>query len=242
MSDGNQSVHIGLWLGLGSLFLMGVGILYYDTEEYDEDLNTRMSRSQYFLKATSDDNSLKSWKQTDDDLHKASIFNRILQGQEEGRVLYEDEFIAAISAEPKKTPVHFIVFPKKVVTNLSMMLSIENGDLLVGKMYSLINKLAKDLDLDSGFRVVMNDGIDADQTIQHFHLHVMGGQAMGWPPFPVKTFGSKSQNDYDYDNYDMDNDFDDSILEKMKEMESSDTQKYAQQVLGGDDDVPDDEV
>lgn len=113
---------------------------------------------------------------------------------------------------------------------------------LIGKMYSLINKLAKDHNLDSGFRVVMNDGIDADQTIQHFHLHVMGGQTMGWPPFPVKTFG-KSNDDYDYDNYDMDSDFDDDgILEKMKEMDSSDAQKYAQQVLGGDDDVPDNEV
>jgi len=194
------------------------------------------------MKSSSDSDPLKLWKVTDDDLHKTSIFNRILQGQEEGRVLYEDEFIAAISAEPKKTPVHFIVFPKKAVTNLSMMLAIENGDLLIGKIYSLINKLANDQNLDSGYRVVMNDGVDADQTIQHFHFHVMGGQTMGWPPFPVKTFGSKSQNDYDYDNYDMDGEFDDErILEKMKEVDDSNTQKYAQQVLGGDDDVPDNE-
>ena len=73
MSDGNQSVHIGLWLGLGSLFLMGVGILYYDTEDYDEDLNTRMSRSQYFVRATDDQGTLKLWKQTDEDLHAKNL-------------------------------------------------------------------------------------------------------------------------------------------------------------------------
>lgn len=73
MSDGNQSVHIGLWLGLGSLFLMGVGILYYDTEDYDEDLNTRMSRSQYFVRPMSDEDTMKLWKQTDEDLHAKNL-------------------------------------------------------------------------------------------------------------------------------------------------------------------------
>lgn len=266
MDTEGRSIHIGLWLGLGSLFLMGIGILYYDTsEDFDEDLNTRFSRSQYMMHVTEnpmDDEPgpmTENWKLSDDDEHRNTIFNRILKGQEEGRILYEDDYIGAVSAEPKRAPVHFIVFPKKTVTSLSMTLALDNGELLIGRIYKIIEKLAKSNNIvDTGYRVVMNNGPDADQTIQHLHFHVFGGQSMGWPPFPVRTISNKSQNDYDYENYDIDeviSEYDkenqSQLIQKMNDDLNEDEKlveklhedmAYAQHVLQDDDDVPDSDI
>ena len=71
-------------------------------------------------------------------------------------------------------------------------------------------KLARELDISrSGYRIVTNQGTDADQVIQHLHLHVMGGQSMGWPPWPVSKEDLIHKENVDVDYVDIPDDDDD---------------------------------
>ncbi|MBO4436644.1 MAG: HIT domain-containing protein, partial [Fibrobacter sp.] len=84
-----------------------------------------------------------------------------------------------------QAPVHFLVVPKRHISTI-MDMKPEDCE-LVGKMLYRAQLIAKDLGLEEGgARFVFNCKADAGQTVFHIHLHVVGGQAMGWPPFPSK--------------------------------------------------------
>ena len=152
---------------------------------------------------------LSNWlEDTDED--QETYFTRILRGNEEGDVLYEDELVAAVSAIPSRSPVHFIVFPKKPVKNLSHAAQLAKSEILLGRLMLVAEKLARELDIaNSGYRIVTNNGRDADQVIQHLHLHVMGGQSMGWPPWPVDKNDLIHKENVDVDYVDIPDDEED---------------------------------
>ena len=78
-------------------------------------------------------------------------------------------------------PVHFLVIPKKHINNL---LELEEADaLLTGKMFYKAQELAKQQGCEEkGARFVINAKSDGGQTVDHLHIHVLGGRALGWPP------------------------------------------------------------
>lgn len=79
-----------------------------------------------------------------------------------------------------QAPTHFLVIPKKEIAQLS--LASDDDELLLGHLLSVGKKVAKKLGLDSGFRVVINDGKDGAQSVYHLHLHFLGGRQLKWPP------------------------------------------------------------
>ena len=109
------------------------------------------------------------------------MFTKIVNREIPADIIYEDDEIIAFKDINPQAPVHFLVVPKKEISTLN---DIQEADaLLVGKMFCVVKKIAKDLDIDkSGYRTVFNCNDDAGQTVLHIHLHVLAGRVMVWPP------------------------------------------------------------
>lgn len=105
------------------------------------------------------------------------IFCKIINKEIPSQILYEDEEIIAFKDIEPVAPVHVLVVPKK---HISSVMDLSDGDnAIIGKIYSVIKKLAVELGVnDSGFRVVTNCGEDAGQTVKHIHFHLLGGKKL----------------------------------------------------------------
>ena len=105
------------------------------------------------------------------------LFCKIAAGQIPSSKVYEDEEVLAFRDIAPQAPVHVLVIPKKHVSGWYD--AKDEGDALLGKLMRTAAAVAKMENIvDSGFRVVSNCGVDAQQTVRHLHLHVLGGRAM----------------------------------------------------------------
>jgi histidine triad (HIT) family protein len=108
------------------------------------------------------------------------LFCKIAAGEIPSKKVYEDEKVLAFHDIEPQAPVHFLVIPKTHITGADKI-EAEN-EAIVGHVFSVIAKAAKELGLENGFRVVNNCGKDAMQSVEHLHFHVLGGRLLGWPP------------------------------------------------------------
>ena len=106
------------------------------------------------------------------------IFCKIINKEISSSIVYEDDEIIAFRDIHPVTPVHILVIPKKHITSLA---NLEKEDeAVVGKIYGVINKIAKQEGiLEKGFRVIVNCGEDGGQEVQHLHFHLLGGKKLG---------------------------------------------------------------
>ena len=106
------------------------------------------------------------------------IFCKIINKEIPSSIVYEDNEILAFKDINPIAPVHILVIPKKHIESL---INLEQCDeLLIGKIYTVINKIAKQEGIDeSGFRVVVNCGEDGGQEVKHLHFHILGGKKLG---------------------------------------------------------------
>jgi histidine triad (HIT) family protein len=105
------------------------------------------------------------------------IFCKIAAGELDTKLLYEDVVVVAFADISPMAPVHALVVPKKHVASVEEA-GGEDRELL-GHMIHAARKLASDLGVaESGYRLVINTGPDAGQTIPHLHLHLLGGRAL----------------------------------------------------------------
>ena len=111
------------------------------------------------------------------------LFCKIIKGEIPSKKIYEDDDVFAFYDIAPQAPVHFLVVPKR---HIATIMDMQPADCeLVGKMLYRAQIIAKELGIEeSGARFVFNCKADAGQTVFHIHLHVLGGQVMGWPPFP----------------------------------------------------------
>ena len=79
-----------------------------------------------------------------------------------------------------QAPTHILVIPKKPIPRLSE--SAEEDTALMGHLLMTVKKVAEKVNLGNGYRVVINNGADGGQTVDHLHLHILGDRSMGWPP------------------------------------------------------------
>ena len=107
------------------------------------------------------------------------VFCKIAGGEIPTDKIYEDEDIIAFNDLDPQAPIHFLVIPKKHITSLATL--DEADSLLIGKIMLVIQKLAKENNLE-GYRVVTNIGEEGGQSVPHLHFHVLGGRAFHWPP------------------------------------------------------------
>ena len=94
-------------------------------------------------------------------------------------VLESENYLAFKDIYPK-APIHILVIPKKHFEDITE-LSFQDLDLTAGLM-EMVSKVAQSENLEKGFRVVLNTGPDAGQSVQHVHAHVLGGRSLTWPP------------------------------------------------------------
>ena len=109
------------------------------------------------------------------------LFCGIVEGKIKGEIVYQDNSVAAFKDVNPKAPIHILIVPKK---HIATLLDLEPGDKgLVGEMFFVANRLAKEQGISkNGFRVAVNCGAGAGQSVFHLHLHLLGGRAFAWPP------------------------------------------------------------
>lgn len=109
------------------------------------------------------------------------LFCRIARGEIPATVVYQDDDIVAFRDISPQAPTHILLIPRKHIPDV-LALAADDASLL-GKIYAVAARLARDEGLaESGFRVVVNNGPDAGQSVPHLHFHLLGGRALGWPP------------------------------------------------------------
>jgi histidine triad (HIT) family protein len=94
--------------------------------------------------------------------------------------LYEDDQILAFPDINPQAPTHILIIPKQHFPSLAHT-TAETAPLL-GHLLATAAKIAQQQSLTSGYRTVINTGTDGGQTVDHLHLHLLGGRHMGWPP------------------------------------------------------------
>ena len=109
------------------------------------------------------------------------LFCKIDEGVIPAEKVYDNNGIFAIMDINPQAPIHLLIIPKK---HFATVLEIEKDDHeLIGSIYSVANQLAKKNGLDqAGFRVVLNCGVEAGQSVFHIHYHLLGGRPLKWPP------------------------------------------------------------
>jgi histidine triad (HIT) family protein len=109
------------------------------------------------------------------------LFCKIIAGEIPSKKLYEDDDMYAFLDINPMAPVHFLVIPKKHIVNL-MELRAEDAA-LVGRLLHKAQEIAKQQGCEEkGGRFVINTKSDGGQTVDHLHIHFLGGRALGWPP------------------------------------------------------------
>ena len=109
-----------------------------------------------------------------------TVFGKILRGEIPAKKVYEDDRVLAFDDVAPQAPVHVLIIPK--IDTLSSIDDMKDEhEALVGHIMATASKVAKLKGL-AAYRVVMNNGADAGQSVFHMHLHVLGGRPMSWPP------------------------------------------------------------
>lgn len=108
------------------------------------------------------------------------VFCKIISGQIPAKILYENSDLLAFNDINPQAPVHILIVPKKHIPDID---AIEKTDKeLFGEVLAVAKELAKKNNLKSGYRVVVNCGSDAGQSVEHLHFHLLGGRKFAWPP------------------------------------------------------------
>jgi histidine triad (HIT) family protein len=109
-----------------------------------------------------------------------TIFKRIIDREIPADIVYEDDRCLAFRDISPQAPTHLLVIPKTEIKSLAET-SDSDRDLL-GHLLLVTRKLAKELNLKNGYRTILNTGPDGGQTVDHLHVHLLGGRALTWPP------------------------------------------------------------
>jgi len=109
-----------------------------------------------------------------------NIFLKIIDKSIPAKIAYEDDLCLAFHDIRPQAPTHVLIIPKKVICTLDD--ATEDDEQLLGHLMLVGAKLAKELGLSAGYRLVVNCKEQAGQTVPHIHVHLLGGRDMTWPP------------------------------------------------------------
>jgi histidine triad (HIT) family protein len=109
-----------------------------------------------------------------------TIFGKVISREIAADIVYEDERCLAFRDISPQAPTHVLLIPKKELARLSDATSEDEA--LLGHMMVVAGKIARDLGIDDAFRLVVNNGAGAGQSVFHLHLHILAGRRFDWPP------------------------------------------------------------
>jgi histidine triad (HIT) family protein len=110
----------------------------------------------------------------------STIFGKIIRREIPADIVYEDELCLAFKDVNPQAPVHVLLIPKKEIDRVGNAAAEDQA--LLGHMMLTAGKIARQLGVGDAFRVVVNNGAKAGQTVFHLHLHILGGRKLRWPP------------------------------------------------------------
>ena len=109
-----------------------------------------------------------------------TIFARIVRGEVPARIVHDDDQCLAFHDVAPQAPVHVLVIPKRPIASLAEVVPADAP--LLGHLVEVATRLAGTLGLADGYRLVVNCGRDGGQSVDHLHVHLLGGRRLGWPP------------------------------------------------------------
>ena len=109
-----------------------------------------------------------------------TLFTKILNKEIPAAIVYEDELCFAIKDINPQAPVHLLLIPKKPITTLAQ--ARDEDQALLGHMLLAVGKLTRQLKIDGAFRLAINNGAEAGQSVFHLHMHILAGRPLHWPP------------------------------------------------------------
>lgn len=108
------------------------------------------------------------------------IFCKIVAGSIPSKKVREDELVLAFHDIDPKAPTHILIIPKKHLASLADATAADEA--VLGRLLLTASEIAREQGLGKGYRVVISTGAEGGQTVDHLHVHVMGGRQMHWPP------------------------------------------------------------
>jgi len=108
------------------------------------------------------------------------LFCKIVEGTIPSRALHRDEHCYAFADIHPQAPVHFLVVPREHIPSIAH--AGKEHAAILGCLLVTAGEIAREKGLNDGYRVVINAGAHGGQTVDHLHLHVLGGRHMTWPP------------------------------------------------------------
>lgn len=109
-----------------------------------------------------------------------TIFGKIIKREIPADIVYEDDSCLAFRDINPQAPVHILVIPKKEIAKLTD--AKQDDQALLGHLLLAAGKIARQLGVEHAYRVVVNNGAGAGQSVLHLHLHILAGRPMRWPP------------------------------------------------------------
>jgi histidine triad (HIT) family protein len=110
-----------------------------------------------------------------------TLFEKIIAREIPADIVYEDDLVLAFNDINPQAPTHILVIPKKPIPRIAEAGGEDHQ--VLGHLMLMARELAGELGLhETGFRLVINNGPDAGESVPHLHLHILGGRAMQWPP------------------------------------------------------------
>jgi histidine triad (HIT) family protein len=109
-----------------------------------------------------------------------TIFQKIIDRKIPAEIVYEDEHCLAFRDIHPQAPTHVLIIPRKPIPSLAD--ATDDDRVLLGTLLLVASRLAQTLKLADGYRTVINCGRDGGQTVDHLHVHLLGGRPMNWPP------------------------------------------------------------
>ena len=110
-----------------------------------------------------------------------TLFEKIAAREVPATIVYEDDLVLAFKDLNGKAPTHLLIVPKKPIPRISE--ATEEDERVLGRLLLKAAEVAKKSNLDhTGYRLVINCGPDAGESVPHLHCHIMGGRQLGWPP------------------------------------------------------------
>ena len=116
-------------------------------------------------------------------MSEKTIFQKIIDREIPAPLVYEDELVAAFNDINPQAPIHVLIVPKKLIPRVGEATTDDQPTL--GALLLAAGKIADKLgikDCSQGFRLVINHGMDAGETVPHLHVHLLAGRHLDWPP------------------------------------------------------------
>ncbi len=109
-----------------------------------------------------------------------TLFEKIINKEIPADIIYEDDISIVIKDISPQAPTHLLIIPKKVIPKLSDATAEDQK--VLGHLMLIAGKIADELGLDETFRLVVNNGAKAGQSVFHLHIHLLSGRPLNWPP------------------------------------------------------------